>query len=162
MKKRNRFYLCCFICILLIGASDAADKPLFSLVIASANAAFKLHEPIILRVRVTNTSDRSIAFVRSPGQLPEESFRYQIEVRNQQGRSVDRAKNSGEPTTEISRYAYTLRPDESFEDSVELTRVFDLSRPGKYVVTVSRDYPPAQNLGKGAAKSNPVTIDIEN
>lgn len=145
--------------------SVSADKQLFSLTVAAPSEPIKSGAELRLLVTVTNTSDRSIGFIRSPGVPPDEGFRYEIEVRNAQGRSAPPSAYlrdlKNKPTASFeSRQARWLKPGESFVDEIEVTKFYDLSQPGKYTVAVARDIPPGQNLGEGKVKSNPVTVTV--
>jgi hypothetical protein len=118
-----------------------------------------------LLVTVTNTSDRTIGFIRSPGQPPEEGFRYKIEARNESGLSAPPSaylRDLKEKTTVSfsSNLAQWLKPSESFVDEIQVTKFYDLSQPGKYTISVVRDIPPAQTLGKGTVRSNTITVTV--
>jgi hypothetical protein len=118
-----------------------------------------------LLVTVTNTSNRDISFITSPGPIPEDGLIYQIDVRDAQGRSAPpsadlRTRDPRVPINYGSRLARTLKPGESFVDQVTVTRFYDLSRPGEYTISVSRPMPPRQNLGKGSVKSNAITVKV--
>ncbi|HEY2119465.1 MAG TPA: hypothetical protein VGH37_09800 [Candidatus Acidoferrum sp.] len=54
--------------------SVGAEKQLFSLTIAPLSETLKAGTQLRLEVTVTNRSDRTIGFIRSPGMLPEEGF----------------------------------------------------------------------------------------
>ena len=152
--------------VLLSALSASADKQLFSLGIDAPSEPLKSGAELRLHVRVTNTSDRAITFIRSPGLIPEEAFRYEMEVRDARAQSAPRSayvrklESAQTVTEEISKYAYKLKPGESFVDDVEITRFYDLSRPGKYTISVAREMPPAQKLGEGKVKSNTITITV--
>jgi hypothetical protein len=103
--------------------SVSAGRQLFSLTIAAPVDPLKSGAELRLLVKVTNTSDRTIGFIRSPGLLPDEGFRYEIEVRNAQGELappsayVQDLKNKTTTTFE-SRVARWLKPGESFVDGI--------------------------------------------
>jgi len=90
---------------------------------------------------------------------------YEITVRDSKGRSAPpstylRNRDKRIPVDYGSRLARTLAPGESFVDQVTVTTFFDLSRPGKYTISVSRATPPRQNLGEGSVESDPVTVTV--
>ena len=142
------------------------DKPPFSLVLAAPDEPLKAGAELHLRVTVTNTSNRKIAFIRSPGLTPEEGFRYQIEVRDAQGQLaspsayVQNLKKSVNVNEEISRYAEWRKHGEFFVDDLNITKFYDLRKPGTYVITVTRPMPPRQNLGRGVVKSNTIEVTL--
>lgn len=149
----------------LAALSASASKELFSLTITAPKEPLKAGAELRLLVTVTNTSNRSISFVTSPGPIPEDGLLYEIHVH-------DAGRHSAPPSVEVrtsdpripvnngSRLARTLRPGESFVDQVTVTRFFDLSRPGEYAITVARPIPPRQNLGTGTVKSNTVAVTV--
>jgi hypothetical protein len=54
------------------------------------------------------------------------------------------------------RRALRLRPGESKQISLDISQIYDVSRPGKYTVSISRFV----RSPRGTAKSNPLTIVI--
>ena len=168
MTLHSRRSLTCTLALLISFATllASADKQLFSLNIGTPSDKMKAGAELRLHVKVTNTSDRSIAFIRSPGQIPEEGFRYQIEVRDAQGQSappsisVRDLQKSTTVTEEISRYVDWLKPGECFVDDVDITKLFDLGRSGKYTISVSRAIPSGQKLGEGKVTSNSIIVTV--
>jgi predicted DNA-binding transcriptional regulator AlpA len=143
----------------------SAEKQLFSLTVEAPSEPLKVGGELRLRVTVTNTSDRSITFIRSPGIIPHEAIRYNIEVRDSRGESAPpseyvRKLKTSETRWFESSHAYTIKPGESFVDDVEVTRFYDLSQPGKYTISVAREFPPRQKLGEGAVKSNSIDVTV--
>jgi hypothetical protein len=166
LKPTASTLACALALILFATLSASANKQLFSLSIAAPSEPLKAGADLRLRVTITNTSDREIGFIRSPGQIPEEGFRYEVEVHDAQGQSappsayVQDLKKSPTITEEVSRYAAWLKPGESFVDDLEITKFYDLHRPGKYTISVSREIPPRQNLGEGKVRSNSITVTV--
>lgn len=50
-----------------------------------------------------------------------------------------------------------LRPQDSYKSEIELSQLYDLTRPGKYTIQVQR----GDDFTKGVAKSNTVTLTIK-
>ena len=145
--------------------SVCADKPLFSLTLATPTAPLKSGAELRLLVTVTNTSERTIGFIRSPGEIPDEWFRYKVHIHNEAGQSAPASGHARELKNKQtfdfqSSYARWLKPGESFADNVEITKLYDLSQPGMYTISVEREFPPAQNLGVGSIKSNTITVTV--
>jgi hypothetical protein len=57
-----------------------------------------------------------------------------------------------------SRISEILKPGDSFTAVATITKLFEIERPGKYVVEVTRTIP--DTLGRGTVKSNPITISV--
>jgi hypothetical protein len=156
----------CVIALIAVAALAASGpKQLFSLTIAEPNEPLKSGTELRLLVTVTNTSNRTISFIISPGPIPEDGLLYEIKVRDAQGRSAPpsaylRTKDPRVPIDYGSRFARTLSPGESFVDQVTVTSFYDLSQPGKYTIEVALPIPPRQNLGKGIIKSNSIAVTV--
>lgn len=156
-----------FAIILALFGPLAASAPeqLFSLTLATPKEPLKAGTELDLFVTVTNTSNRNISFITSPGEMPEDGLLYQIDVRDAQGHAAPlsadlRTRDPRIPINYDSRSARTLKPGESFIDKVTVTQFYDLSRPGEYMISVARAMPPRQNLGKGSVKSNTITLTV--
>ncbi len=165
MKPYTLFLAYAFTLISCGPIAMSTPKQLFSLTIAAPKEPVKEGEELQLLVTVTNTSNRTISFITSPGPIPEDSLLYEINVRDAQGNPAPasaylRTRDKRIPIDYGSRFARTLKPGESFVDQVTVTRFYDLSGPGEYTISVSRPMPPRQSLGKGSVKSNAVTVTV--
>jgi hypothetical protein len=164
--KRTIYILGCAIAlnsVAMLSVSAARDP--FRLTITAPDKPLKAGAELRLLVTVTNTSSHSISLITSPGPVPEDAFRYEMAVRDEEGRSAPpsaylRSKDEHVPVYYGSRFARTLKPGESFIDQITVTNFYDLSRPGKYAISVARALEPWQNLGKGTIKSNTVTVTV--
>jgi hypothetical protein len=151
-----------------------ARNQLFSLTIAAPSEPIKSGTKIHLLVTVTNTSGHTIGFIRSPGLLPDEGFRYQIKVGGSDGHEPSQSTRlqglKGKTAiSQSSNLARWLRPGESFVDRITLTRFYDMTPPGEYTVSVARHFDrnnmalkgsSPEAIGSGIVKSNAVTITI--
>lgn len=167
MKVRHfcQLFACAVALVCLAPLPASTAKGAFSLTIAAPKEPLKAEAELRLLVTITNTSNRKISFVTSPGPTPEDGFLYEIDVRDEQGRPVAlssdlRGRDPRVPVNYGSRTARTLSPGESFIDQVTVTRFYDLTRPGQYTISVSRSMPPRQNLGNGTIKSNAITLTV--
>lgn len=146
--------------------APANSKQLFSLALSAPKEPIKAGANLDLLVTVTNTSARKIAFIVSPGPLPEDGWQYEITVRDSLGRPAPPSAYVRNLDKRLPLYpggstvGRTLAPGESFVDEVDVTMLYDLSRPGKYTISVSRDFPPRQNLGEGRVLSNTITVTV--
>lgn len=167
---RRTHHICCFAwaIILLCSLRLAADGPkqLFSLTIAAPKEPIKAGTEVRLLVTVKNTSNRTISFVVSPGLVPEDGLLYRINARDAKGQQAPPSaaiRNRDKRVSAqyfISRTARTLRPGAFFVDQVTITDFYDLSEPGNYTISLAREIPVHQKLGKGSVKSNDVTVTI--
>jgi hypothetical protein len=51
-----------------------------------------------------------------------------------------------------------LKPHETCQDTIEVSYLYDVAKPGEYTVQIERDMPP--ELGLGVVKSNVVKITV--
>jgi hypothetical protein len=144
---------------LVISASE--QKP-FSLSIETQPQTAKLGEDIHLRIALTNTSSSEIRFAEVPGDPPPGEFVYKIEVRDSKGQSVRLTeygrKFNGVLPVRGSRVTHVLQPGQSVIDDVTLNKLYDLAKPDKYTVEVTRQIP--EHLGKGTIRANSTTLTI--
>jgi hypothetical protein len=146
---RTKIYLLFAVAVVLwVGSVTGTPKQLFSLSIAPPQGPKKAGAELPLLVTVTNTSHQVINFATSPGTVPDDSLLYSIDVRDEQGRPAPpsdyvRNRDPRVPINYGSTLARTLKPGESFVDQVMVTRFYDLSRPGKYMISVDREIPSA-------------------
>ena len=110
----------------------------------------------------------------SPGPIPEDWFLYKIRVLDARGRTAPpsaeaRARDKRLPLYSGSFFARELPPGGSFVDQITVTHFYDLSRPGKYTVSVARAIDtydvgveglPPEKLPKGIIRSNAVSIAV--
>jgi hypothetical protein len=148
----------------LAGSSSAQSvgQP-FIVTIQTAQSVVKVGSQIRVEVILTNTSGRDLGFTKSVGDETAES-NYLINVSDGHGKPVAetahhrrvRAENSL-PVTH-SNQIVTLKPGERLKEQAILNNLYDIGRPGRYVIMAQRDVP--QEQGKGVVKSNAVTITV--
>jgi hypothetical protein len=168
MKRTALRIVCALAIVFPASISTTANAPLFSVTLDAPKAPLKSGAKLILRVTVTNTSDHNIPFKRTNNPVSNEEFRYQIEVRDADGRPAQPSAKvralEGQVTgiEDWDNHAHWLKPGESYSDDLEITKLYDFSRPGKYTVSVSKDlltrqYPVPPEY---VVKSDLVTITV--
>jgi|ERR1700682_380463 len=148
--------------LLLGGFLTQADQQPFSLTIETKNSVARVGEPLHLQVILTNSSHKQLRLAEAPGDPAPAEYQYAIEIRDSNGQLATLTaygrKFTGSIPPRGSRVTRIIESGESVTDEAVLTKLYDLSRPGKYVVQVTRSVPPY--LGKGVVRSNRVTIAI--
>jgi hypothetical protein len=162
-----KYFLAIFPCILVtttlnLVPSRSAQRP-FSLTISTEHDRVKVGSEVLVQITLTNTSDQEIALGKAPGNLPQAESEYLVEVHDSRGQTAPdtdygRKIKQNKIVVSFSRVSATVGPGESLKDGVILTKLYDLSRPGKYSVQLLRKVPP--QLGDGLIKSNKVTITV--
>jgi hypothetical protein len=138
-------------------SSTQTSTPPFALTLEAEENPVKAGSEVKVDITLQNSSNRAIHVHLSLAEME-----YTFEVRDGQNRIP--------PETEYARKAkgrgyfsndqiFYLQPGESLpKDLLVLTRFYDMSRPGKYTVQVSRAVP--KELGGGTVKSNTLTITV--
>ena len=155
MKIRMTFVL--ISAMAAFGGNQAAKAP-FTIEISTDRPAVKAGSEVSIKVHLTNTSKRVLDCSGTISNMTGVDPNYVFEVRDDANRAVPLrvyehpGLATGQP---ISR---SLKPGESFTDEQEVSRLIDMSRPGKYVIQVSRR--ASENKKDGVVKSNIITVRI--
>ncbi|HKW58073.1 MAG TPA: hypothetical protein VJN42_12015 [Candidatus Acidoferrum sp.] len=146
-------------------ASQRGAAP-FSVTVKTSQDNVKAGSEIGIRIILQNTSATDLSMARSNGVSQGESH-YLIDVRDSSGltapeteyeRRITGKENGKRTVIYGSDIFFTLKPHETLEDEALLNKLYDLRRPGKYTVQVSREIP--KQLGGGTVKSNILTITV--
>jgi hypothetical protein len=162
MKIAKYLLLSFLLCAGIVASSPDQGQP-FSVTLQPPTGPVKAGSEVRVKVTTTNTSDHEIRFAKGFGQ---EEYDFEIEVRDEQGKTpplTESYRNLKEhPTSKWGSYStYVLEPGKSLEDELAVTRLYILTRPGKYTVSVTRGRRPMyQTLGKGGVKSKSVTVTV--
>lgn len=157
--------------ILALTVSVLAESPLVLTIAASDNPVVegsgehKPGAPIFLLISLTNRSNSTVPISSF------DSDNYIVSVRDESGNllpereeivKVRRAR--GDPSNPlhdrptIKGLSGELKAGATAKQSVEISHYYDLSRPGKYIVQVSRRLP--EKLGRGIVTSNAITVTV--
>jgi hypothetical protein len=159
----------------------AWPKGRVSVTLAPPGKPLRPGDRLVLRATLKNISGRSMTFPTSPGLVPSDSSWYEVHVTDAHARPAppsarvvklrrreEEAKKEGRPafgrwSSNISR---TLRPGQSLAEEIDVTRYYDLSRPGAYAIWVVRPLPvgvpawAAKKYWKGSVRSNTITVTV--
>ncbi len=154
------------ICALLFGAmlsselaSAQSPSPPFSITLSAEKPVVKAGSDVFIQIQMTNTSNHSIDCTRVASNGLDKAYEY--ELRDKSGAAISAIPRKhpeiGEP---FSAWPCVLKPGESTtKDDALISKLFDLSRPGKYVVQVSRLI-AGDHKEQGMVKSNSITITV--
>jgi hypothetical protein len=169
MKRMSRSLVCGAavlfpLAALAVGAPN--QKQPFTLTLAAPKEPLKAGQPLILRVTVANTSDRGFMVPVSQGS-PDVERIYRLHILDERGLTPPRAplpKPKGGKGFVIrlgSGQGRRLNPGESVVDEVNISHVYDLSRPGKYKIWIAEPfYGGPHNVPKGLVRSNSITVTV--
>jgi hypothetical protein len=129
----------------------------FTLILEAEQNPAKANSEVNVDITLRNSSNRAMYMSYGLSELD-----YAFEVRDSQNRvppQTDFARKSKGRGYFSGEQLFYLQPGEGLPKALlVLTKFYDLSRPGKYTVQISRAVPA--ELGGGTIKSNIVTITI--
>jgi hypothetical protein len=149
-----------FLSALLAGLASAQKQPAktpFTLVLSAEKATVTLDSDVWVKVRWTNTSDQTLDASANILDATNVDPNFLFEFLDEDGRPVPRKVFKFPQTSGHAEFG-TLSAGESITHDVNLIRLFELKKPGKYRLQASRSIPKA--LGGGTVKSNVLTITV--
>jgi hypothetical protein len=157
------------ITLVLAGVSVAAPsqsetakqaKPPFSIIISTETPTIKAGAGLEIRIRLTNLSGRDINGVSNIENRVDVS--YEQEVRDSTGRLAKREHWNPEVVIVGATHFNTLKPGESGDSVTVVDPKYDISKPGQYVIQLSRTIAGTivDDRKDGVVKSNKITITV--
>jgi hypothetical protein len=152
------FVLLTLAAILSAAIATTTKGEFFSLAITGPQTVVKGGSDVKIHITLTNTSDNEVTIF---DQNPE--CDYGVEVFKEHGESASatehkRALRCEGPRMVNRNVLITLKPGESTETAISVSDLYDITRPGRYLVWVTRRVPG--DLGKGMVKSNTLKIVV--
>jgi hypothetical protein len=135
-------------------------NPPVTVTITTPTPVTKSGAEIRIDVTVVNTSDNTIKIVKAPGPDGHADAANQVEVYDAEGNKIPLAHRQ----MWISRKTVPVEPGKSYVDYLTLSKLFDLSKPGKYTVTVRHELmqldEPRPEDRRMLIPSNPLTVTV--
>ena len=157
MKGRLERVLTLIILAVCTAGTVTSTTAPFTLILGTEENVVKAGSEVKINITLRNSSNRAIHMNTGSSEIE-----YVIEVRDSQGTSApktDFGRKANERPHFSSDQIFTLQPGECLPKiSLDVTKLYDLSRPGKYTIQVNRLVP--KELGSGQIRSNPITITI--
>ncbi len=141
--------------------SDQAVVDTATVRLGASSAVFPTGEPVVLNASMVNTTRHEFTFwVARSG--PDTELYYDFVGKDSDGKELARTAygkwlQAGNMVM-ISRIQKTLKPDESFGETIDASKIFDISRPGQYSFQVKREYLLNEKVD---IKSNIVTVEVK-
>lgn len=134
-------------------ASTTSTKVPFSISICARHTEIRAGTPVEIRIRFTNTSDHEISASQFyvDGGL---NSGYDYYVLDANGKSAKKKEIVMAGSLDLA----SLNPGESRDDGSLVSRAYDMTRPGKYVIQVSRRV--SSNPKDGVVKSNKIVVTL--
>jgi len=154
---------------LVAADNDTSHSPAFKITLSTENDTVASGKPVQVKVTVTNVSEKRLTLVRNAVR-DRGGFDYKFEVRNQEKDSPvpetrlhraikgrdDAAFRTSETPVSGSLVFSDMKPGQSITDTVDLSRLYDLAAPGKYVIRARR----VDRQSGETVKSTPITITV--
>jgi hypothetical protein len=139
------------------GENHAAKQP-FTLVIRAQEPTVKAGSGVSINVHLTNTSNRDLDASANISDMTRVDPNYLFDVRDSSGKSVPRRVYQHPELATGHAIFRTIKPGEDVTDVEDVSRLYDLTHPGKYVIQVSRRI--SDNEKDGVVQSNAITITV--
>ncbi len=145
--------------VVLATGSFAGPSGPFSIRISTDKTEVKASSDIIIKIQLTNTSTRTVDCTKVPSNGADTAYQY--DVRDLGGNAVPKvARDHPEIAPPFQIWPCVLRPKESTSiDGNVITRMYDMSRPGKYLISVSR-FIDGDRKDAGSIKSNVIMVTV--
>ncbi|HEY2822693.1 MAG TPA: hypothetical protein VGJ06_16735 [Candidatus Acidoferrum sp.] len=158
MKVFSRAVLIAFFALTALGQERPSRKP-FTIVISTNVQTIEVASGVWIRVNLTNTSSRSLDTSANISDLTGTDPNFIFDVRDSDGNSVPkRVYEHPELATGRAILGRLIKPGASLTEDQDISRLYDMSHPGAYVIQVSRR---ASEFKKdGVVKSNKITVRI--
>jgi dipeptidyl aminopeptidase/acylaminoacyl peptidase len=137
------------------GAAGARD---FTVAISAPEDEVRAGGEAKILIALRNVSDHQLAFAHRPGANSPE-FSYRIEVKDARGQAVEATAYGREALQhqqEESRTVEYVQPGKAAVQTANLTKLVNMSRPGRYTVQVFRKDPKSGRV----VKSNELTVNV--
>jgi len=151
------------LCVLIVAIVSAtfcaptilAGDPQISLTLIGPQAPLKAGSELKVKVILKNLSDGAVGVTNHGPEGPGQYGPY-VEVRDAQGSLVPQTEyyRSRQGGQDGSFFTDAVEVGESRESSLIISRLYDMSKPGKYTVQVQRAF------GKTVIKSNTIAVTV--
>jgi hypothetical protein len=148
------------ILILAAPANAQPPQPPFSITISAETTEVKTGSEVFITIQMKNISDHEVDCTKAFRNGWDDAYHY--DVRDSHGNLAERkllAPGHPEIKEDLSIWPCILKPGESNSFDSYIGRRNDMSRPGKYVIQVSR-FIVSGHKESGVVKSNTITITV--
>jgi hypothetical protein len=148
--------------LLLLGiacaASASAQSPPYTITISPRVETVTSGDPIDVVVTFKNLTNHGIDFSANISDLTGIDPNCSFEVTDDHGAPVQQKKYPHSELATGHAVFRILEPGESITETESVGRLFDMSKPGKYVIQVSR--PNFKDKSAAVVRSNKITIAV--
>jgi hypothetical protein len=148
-------------------AARQTPAPSFSITISTTESTVKVGSKVAITILFKNISQEEVDLAKIPGDHGGE-FHNVVDVRDADGKLPPETEYKQElegrrstvnghhvlPLT--SNFTQFLKPGDLMQDSLVITNLYDLSKPGKYTIQIER----SDDVRKTVVKSNVITVTV--
>jgi hypothetical protein len=156
LMRRLTFALLAPVALASVLVAQEPGKQPFSITISTDSPKVETGSDVDIRIKLFNTSDQAVDCSRWDSNGLDR--RYIYDVRDEDGKSVEIPGEHHELRGGSWRGPCELAPGESTNSGSRLSALYDFSKPGQYLVQVSRYI--GTNEKRGVVKSNTITITV--
>jgi hypothetical protein len=143
--------------VFALGSNQAAKPPL-TISISIDKPIVKAGEEVLIKVHLTNTSDQGLDNSANINDMTGVDPNYFYDVHDTGGKLV-RKRVYEHPELATGHAIFrSVKPGESITDVQDLSRLYDMRQPGKYVIQVSRRI--SEGKRADVVKSNKITVTV--
>jgi hypothetical protein len=143
----------------LVNGQDRSVKQPFAIVISAEEQTLKAGSTVSIKVRLTNTSSQPLDASGSFSDLTGLDSNFLFDVRDNQGHlAPKRIYRHSELAGGHAILDRIVRPGETLTENQDISRLYDMTKPGKYVIQISREIP--KEMGGGVVRSNTVAVTV--
>lgn len=143
---------------LALGAPSDKSSP-FTIRISTDKSDVKAGSDIFIKIQLANTSNHTVDCTMVPSNGSDSAYQY--DVRDLSGNPAPKVrKDHPEISPPFHIWPCVLNPGESTAlNETLVSREYDMSRPGKYTISVSR-FIEGDRKEAGVVKSNVITVTV--
>jgi hypothetical protein len=145
-------------CTVVASGQAVPVKERLTIVISTEKSTFKAADPLPVKIELTNTSSDDLDI--SGGVDGDTGIRsnHLFEIRDAEGGIVPRKPRKQAGPLTGSAHFVVLKPGETSTTVEDLGRAYDMAKPGKYTIQMSR--PVAGTSSDEMVKSNEITVTV--
>ena len=157
MKTSSFLLLCLASAIATLAQSHLGGQP-FRIVIEAEHAEVKVGSDVWLKVSLTNNSDHDVDMSGGLNLSIGLDPNYIFEVHDDRGNLVPKRAYPHPELAPGMPVNQTVKPQKTLTEEQRVSALFDMRKPGKYLIHVSRR--TSDNPKDGLIKSNEVTVIV--
>ncbi len=138
--------------------SQQPNKPPFRIAITAESPSIVAGADVWIKVSITNTSNQDLDDSGGFSDTTRLDPNLQFDVRDESGKLVPKRTYAHPELDTGMPINRSISPGQTLTQEQRVSALYDMRRPGKYVIQVSREIP--KRLRGGTIKSNTITVSV--